>query len=380
MRDGVRDDLRRIFSAAVSAVDPAQLVSRSMSVVADRVEISPPDGSGSIVLAGPICVFGAGKATAKMTAAFVAGCDGVLDVGGVIVVPEGAEVPTFAGVEVLRGEHPIPGPLGQSSTKRLVEAVEAASEASFVCILSGGASSLLVAPIPPLTLAEKQRVTELLLRSGAAIDEINCVRKHLSSLKGGQMLRLARSRPVLSLLLSDVVGDDPSTIGSGPTVPDRSTFAEAIEVLQARGIYDSSPAAALEILERGVRGKIAETVRPGSPEAGLATPVVLGSNSTACAAAAAAAAQLGYAVELRSRPLRGDTREAAVAWFRSIEQCVHPYPADVFYSGWRDDRSGYRAGQGWPEPGIRLGSGRSGKRASGFRVERWDRRGRRTDR
>jgi glycerate-2-kinase len=257
----------------------------------------------------------------------------VLGVEGAIVVPEGTEVPNLAGVLVLRGEHPIPGPLGESSTKRLVEVIGATSAASFVCLLSGGASSLLAAPIRPLNLADKQQVTSLLLRSGAAIEEINCVRKHLSTVKGGRMLRLARSRPVLSLLVSDVVGDAPSTIGSGPTVPDESTFSEAIEVLRGRGIYDSCPVAVRDVLERGVRGELEETVRPATPEAALATPMVIGSNATACAAAAQAAARLGYLVERRDGPLSGDTTDSAIDWFRTIERGLPPSRPTCFIAG-----------------------------------------------
>ncbi len=219
---------------------------------------------------------------------------------------------------MVTGEHPIPGPLSEASSARLLASLENRRIATFVCLLSGGASSLLVSPIPPMTLADKQTVTRLLLASGASIDEINCVRKHLSNVKGGRLLSRAEGRTVVSLILSDVVRDDPATIGSGPAVPDSTTYEQAMDVLRSRAVLEECPAAVREVLERGRRGDIPETVRPQSIEAGLAIPIVIGSNAVACAGAAAAARRLGYAVEVRPEPLEGDTTECAQAWFRDL--------------------------------------------------------------
>ncbi len=315
-----RAELREIFDAAVSAVQPGRLIARALAVRGDRVEVSCPDGVLPVVLRGAVGVFGAGKAAGGMAVAFEQICGRVLDVSGVVVVPVGTDLPKLEKIAAFPGEHPVPGPLGRGSTRHLVEALGSRSVDHVVCVLSGGASSLLVAPIAPLNLIEVQKVTELLLRCGAAIEEINWVRKHLSTLKGGRMLRLVRGCPVLSLLLSDVVGDDPATIGSGPAVPDESTFADAIDVLRRYGVYESCPQPVQDVLLRGIRGEIEETVRPGSPEAGQAISVILGSNATAIAAAASAATQLGCHVVVRDSPLIGDTVATARGWFHQVKR------------------------------------------------------------
>jgi glycerate 2-kinase len=320
-----RGDLRRIFAAAIAAVDPERLVERALRPGPAGVEVEAPPGGmslpGAVVLCGSVGVFGAGKAAAPMAASFERHCVGRLDLAGTVISPSPAAASTGSRIRVLAGEHPLPGRLSEASTARLLESLAAQVRKpvdQFVCLLSGGASSLLVAPIPPLKLAEKREVARLLLEGGAAVDEINSVRKHLSTVKGGRILRLVGGRPVVSLILSDVVGDDPATIGSGPAVADRTTYAQALEVLRRCRVDRDCPAAALAVLERGCRGEIPETVRPGSPEARLAFPVVIGSNATARAAAAAQAAALGYVVQSRSEPLTGDTVDCAREWFRSL--------------------------------------------------------------
>ncbi len=251
--------------------------------------IEGPDGRRSSLPHGAVGVFGAGKASAAMAAGFEQSCAGDLELSGVVISPRGycARAPT--AIRVLVGEHPIPGAASAASTAALVEEIGARPVDRYVCLISGGASSLLVAPITPLSLRDKQKVTELLLRSGASIGEINTVRKHLSTVKGGRLLRVVAPRPVTTLIVSDVVGDDPAMVGSGATVPDATTYAEAIEVLRRFDILSRSPQAVREVLERGVRGEIAETVRAGSREGRIAETFVIGSNATARAAAAAAA-------------------------------------------------------------------------------------------
>jgi hydroxypyruvate reductase len=187
-----------------------------------------------------------------------------------------------------------------------------------ICLISGGASSLLVQPRPPLQLTEKVEVNRLLLASGADINEVNCVRKHLSTVKGGGLLRTARSRPVLTLMLSDVIGDDQSVIGSGPMTPDASTFAEARTVLEKYALLDRVAPAVRELLDRGAAGKVEETVKPGDPETANTASAVIGNNRLALAGAAAEADRLGYEPLLEATPLRGDTTEAARQWLGRV--------------------------------------------------------------
>jgi len=168
----------------------------------------------------------------------------------------------------------------------------------------------MVCPRPPVTLADKSEINRLLLECGADIHELNTVRKHLSQVKGGGLLRAARV-PMVGLLISDVVGDDPGTIGSGPSAPDPTTFADAAAVLERYGLMGRAPAAVVQVLSGGRAGRGAETVKPDSAVARRGVNVVIASNRTALAAAARAAAARGWPVHLEAQPLTGDTTAAA---------------------------------------------------------------------
>jgi hydroxypyruvate reductase len=195
-------------------------------------------------------------------------------------------------------------------------------------LLSGGASSLLVQPRAPVTLNEKAAVTGLLLRSGADIQGINTVRKHLSGVKGGGLLRHIGPRPVLAFLLSDVIGDDPSVIGSGPTAADPTTFADAEAVLCDNSVISAVPPAVVSILREGQAGRVVETIKPGAPELARVENVVIGSNRTALDGAAEAARDLGYRVVVETEPLAGDTRKGARSWFERVRRQLAAEPKD----------------------------------------------------
>src|SRR5206468_668297 len=209
-----------------------------------------------------VVVLGCGKASAAMAAA----AEEVLGdrlAGGFVVVKDGCAV-TVPRVEIAEAGHPVPDERGLAASARLLELAHAAGEESLVLFLvSGGGSALTPAPAPPITLAEKQEVTRLLLASGATIGELNAVRKHLSRFKGGQLARAAWPASVLTLALSDVIGDPLDVIASGPTAPDPTTFAGAREVLARRGLAGRVPASVAARLEAGLRGEIEETPKPG---------------------------------------------------------------------------------------------------------------------
>ncbi|MFN8641936.1 MAG: DUF4147 domain-containing protein [Candidatus Binatia bacterium] len=298
-----RRDLAAIFAAAVAAVDPVRLVR-------DALARQPTPSK-------PVLVIGAGKAAARM-AAGVESAWPIDRVRGAVVTAPGCAVP-LRQVHVAIGSHPVPDEHSLAGTAALWRAFEAADLGSGVlALISGGASSLLVRPRPPVTLADKMAVNRLLLACGADIAAMNTVRKHLSLVKGGGLLRLAGDRPVTTLLLSDVVGDDPGVIGSAPTVADPTTYADALAVLRRHGILEQVPASVRALLEAGERGTIAETVKPDDPAARAATALVVGSNALARQAAAAAAAGLGYEPVMEPAPLVGDTRAAAAAWARRL--------------------------------------------------------------
>jgi glycerate 2-kinase len=168
-----------------------------------------------------------------------------------------------------------------------------------------------VQPIPPLVLADLIATNEVLLASGAQIDEINTVRKHLDSVKGGGLIRIARGRPFVALILSDVIGDDPVTIGSGPASADPTTFADALDILERHRLRRLLPPAVVQLLEAGVRGEVPETLKPDEEELAGVANVVIGSNRDALEAAGVAARRAGYEPVIADRPLVGDTTEAA---------------------------------------------------------------------
>jgi hydroxypyruvate reductase len=180
-----------------------------------------------------------------------------------------------------------------------------------ICLLSGGGSALLPCPVPPVTLEDKQAVTSLLLECGAEIGEINCIRKHLSRLKGGGLAKMAHPAMVLTLILSDVVGDSLDVIASGPTVEDPTTFSQALAVLERHKIMEKVPDAVKTYLEAGAAGEYPETPKPGDPEMAGVINLLVGTNAIAVRAAEDAARALGYNTTVLSSTVTGETKDAA---------------------------------------------------------------------
>jgi glycerate 2-kinase len=299
----------RIFRAALRAADPAEAVKRHLHV------------RGGVLRAGRrryrldsfdrIFVMGAGKAGASMARA-VEGLLGRRITGGLVSVKYGHTGP-LRHVELNECGHPVPDEAGVRGAERIAAMARQAGPRDLViCLISGGASALLPAPAPPVTLAEKQETTRLLLACGATIHEINAVRKHLSELKGGQLARLAAPATVLALLLSDVIGDDLDVIGSGPTAPDSSTFATARAVLEKYGLLERVPKSVAERIERGVRGEFEETPKPGDTLFRRVQNLIVGSNRLAADEAAREARKLGYRTAVLSTFIEGETRDVAL--------------------------------------------------------------------
>src|SRR5688572_8057495 len=214
------------------------------------------------------------------------------------------------GVEHLPGEHPLPGPASVDAGIRALEIARAAGREgeTLLVLLSGGASAMLAAPAHGLTLDDKRRATEILMRSGATITELNCVRKHLSAIKGGYLA--AAAGRCVTIAVSDVhdPADDPSTIGSGPTVADPTSYQDALRVIdRAR---TSLPSAVIRHLEAGAAGERSETPKPGDPVFGKGLYRVIANRETAMHGAAAEARRLGYVVRTISRATHGEARDA----------------------------------------------------------------------
>ena len=327
----MRSDELRILRAALAAADPAAAVARHLSV---------KDGT---LAAGRqryrldqfenIFVIGAGKASAAMARA-VERLLGPRITGGVINVKYG-DGGKLRRIELNPCGHPIPDENGMRGAERIAElARNAGPRDLLISLISGGASALLPLPAPPVTLEHKQRLTQMLLECGANIHEINCVRKHLSQIKGGQLARLAYPAAVLTLILSDVIGDDLDVIGSGPTVPDRSTFAEAAAILQKYNLWKKAPR---EIVTR-IRRAETETPKPGDPAFTRVQNLIVGSNRLAVDAAARQARQLGYRTLILSSYIQGETREIAkmhAAIAKEIVASGHPVrpPACIISGG-----------------------------------------------
>ena len=306
----LRQDLLDIIGAGLESARADRLVAAALA--------SPP---ADLAAAPGLRLAAAGKAAVAMARA-LGGWAGDRLRGGVIVAPDGSGdvEPPFAGVELIRASHPSPDARSEAAARRLLaEAASAARDGvPLAVLLSGGASSLAALPSEGLRLEDKAETAGLLMRAGAAIDELNTVRKHLSAIKGGR-LAAAAGRSV-TLAISDVVApvaDDPSVIGSGPTVADPTTFREALAIVARFRVGDRVPAAALEVLRRGAAGEIDETIKPGDARLATSEYRVVGNRLDAVAGARQAAEARGYTVAEIAEPLTGEAR-AAAGWLMQV--------------------------------------------------------------
>lgn len=322
--DRLKFDAKTIFAAGVAAADPFQAVSRTLKLLQDKLcasTASLPRAAGS-----KIHLIAVGKAAGPMAAAAEALLGEQLGRG--LAVSKYDHLWPLQRVQLLQAGHPLPDANGVAATAAVKALLQAAAPNDLVlCLLSGGASALLPAPPAGICLEEKLATTELLLACGVSIQEINCVRKHLSTLKGGGLTRLAAPRRMLTLVLSDVVGDPLDVIASGPTVPDPTTFADALAVIERYQLLHRLPASVRSYLQRGNAGQLPETPKPG--EACFAGNVVelVGSNSQSLRAAAAKAAELGYTPWVLTSSLTGETRQvAAVHAAIARELATHGQP------------------------------------------------------
>jgi len=283
--DEPRAFLTALFHAAIDAASPASRLAPFLP--------APPQGRTIVV--------GAGKAAASMAAAVEAAWRGPLE--GLVVTRYGHGAPTKR-IEIVEAAHPVPDAAGQKAALRILECVTALTVDDLVlCLISGGGSALLAAPAPGLTLDDKRAVNRALLKSGADIGEMNCVRKHLSAIKGGRLALAAAPARVVGLVISDVPGDDLAIIGSGPTVPDPSTSAQALAVLRRYRI--DAPARVVAHLENPA----SETPKPGDPRFALVSNVVVAAPQFSLRAAAAAARAVGVTPVLLGDAIEGEARE-----------------------------------------------------------------------
>jgi glycerate 2-kinase len=288
-------DALRIFHAALKAADPERAVREHFDFDGETIRVGRQRLHASTF--NRIQIIGAGKASGTMALALERILGRRIS-GGLVNVPDGP-LPKLRRIELHPSGHPIPDRRGQQGAQRMLAIAEAAGPRDLlICLISGGASALMPLPSPGITLHRKRDVTRSLLRAGASIHEMNAVRKHLSRIKGGQFARAAFPATILTLILSDVVGDDPSIIGSGPTVADPSTREDAIQISKKYRV--ALPAAAL-----------VETPKPGDPRLARAHYEIVGSNRQAIGAAADEGKRLGYRTLVLSSTIQGETKDVA---------------------------------------------------------------------
>ena len=303
-----REPLLKIFDAALAAVDPYNAVIKAVKLEDTVFHVA--GASYDLGTFKRIIAVGAGKATARMALAIedVLG-DRISE--GLVIVKDG-HTSSLRTIKQVEAAHPVPNQAGVEGTKRLLEMVQAVDERTLViCLLSGGASALLVAPMNGVTLKDKQEVTTLLLKAGASIEEMNTVRKHLSAVKGGKFAKAACTAQIVTMIFSDVIGDKLDVIASGPTARDSTTFADALAVIDKYRLKGNMPFRVMTFLERGVNGQEAETVKIGDACLQKTRNVIIGGITQALSAAKEKARQLCYAPEVVTAELQGEARDAA---------------------------------------------------------------------
>jgi len=301
-----REILRRLFDVAIAAADPALCVPPHL----------PPDDGGRLI------VIGAGKASAAMARAVEDHWSGPLD--GLVVTRYGHGVPCER-IEIVEAAHPVPDAAGEAAAARILGKISGLTATDRVlALISGGGSALLVAPAAGITLAEKRAITTALLRSGASIGEMNCVRKHLSAIKGGRLAAAAWPASVLTLAISDVPGDDAAVIASGPTIGDPTTAVDALKVLDFHNI------AIPEALRARLLSGELETPKPGDPRLANGEFRLVASPRQMLEAAATEAHALGVTPLILGDAIEGEAREVAKVLAGMALSCrAHGYPAQA---------------------------------------------------
>ncbi len=291
--------------AAIDAVEPSTLVATSLRTAPLR---GRPAGEGRAP-GSSVYLLAVGKASLAMTRGALEVLEDSLS-AGLMVLPTGYPDDSLPGVEIVRGEHPVPGEGSAAAGERVAAFCRALPpNAQVLCLISGGASSLLALPAQGVSLDDLGRTTALLLEAGATIDELNTVRKHLDDIKGGGLAQLMEGADVRALILSDVVGDRLDVIASGPLSPDPTTYEEATLLLKARGVSATVPEAVIRHLEEGAEGKRAETPSDGDPCFERVETVIVGNGALAARAAAETAESLGYHTRVLTTGLVGEARE-----------------------------------------------------------------------
>ena len=322
----LRGDALKIFREAVKAADPEKILSEHLSLHKNILRVGKINYP--LTKVERIFVVGTGKASAPM-AANLEKILGPRIQGGWVNVKYG-HGRKLRRLHIQEAGHPLPDARGLEGAQEITRLLEGLTARDLVIFLiSGGGSALLPLPVPGVTLEEKQKVTQLLLRCGATIQEINTLRKHLSQVKGGGLAKRAYPATLVSLILSDVIGDPLEVIASGPTVPDPSTFADCARILDKFNLWKDIPASAAEHIREGLKGNREETLKEGDAAFGRVQNVIVGNNLLAMKAARRKARELGYRTLTLSSLIEGETREVAkvhAAIAKEVVLSANPLP------------------------------------------------------
>jgi len=293
-----------IFNAALQAVDPSRLVQDYCDSIA---------AAYSKAHCNKLHLVSFGKAAFAMTKALAESYIYDIINQGIVITKYGhTQGILLNNIEIFEAGHPNPDEKGDAATKQAISLLGNGDRQTLVlCLISGGGSALLAAPCSGITLDEKQQVTELLLKAGANIHELNTVRKHISAIKGGRLAEIAYPSKIISLILSDVIGDSLDVIASGPTSPDETTFRDALDVIEKYDLRDKIPDPILNILIKGSEGSEKETPKKGHPVFERVENIIIGSNKIATEAAAKEAMASGFETTILSSEIQGEARDVA---------------------------------------------------------------------
>ena len=309
-------DVLRALEGAILAADPGRLVSQNLRLEGKTLRIRSL--RFDLTRFRRLLVIGGGKAAGKMAL----GLERVLGnhiTAGVVNIPDYQEITGESRIAFHPSSHPLPSSAGVRGVRKMLELVgEPSADDLIICLISGGGSALLPLPLPGVTVGDEAQVTDLLLRSGADIIEINAVRKHISSIKGGRLAETLFPATVISLIISDVVGDRVDTIASGPTAPDSTSYRDAKRILVRRHAWDKVSSRVRRVIDGGIEGTLKETPKPGSRIFRKVHNVVIGNNKVSLVRAVHELREDGYETTILTRPVTGEARDAGLRIARMI--------------------------------------------------------------
>lgn len=300
----LRLDALKILEVGLQAADPVKSVKSAIKLEGGKLVV----GGRIYDVSSGVKVLGFGKASASMALAIEEVLNDLI-VDGAVIIPKGLKPPGLRRIKVLYGSHPVPDDDSINSTKELLKLCSRSEEDIFIVLISGGGSALFELTVEPITLNELRSTTTQLLKCGADIKEINTVRKHISMVKGGRLAELLYPSKVISLILSDVVGDPIEFIASGPTAPDPTTYEDAVALLKRYGIWDTIPQSVRDVLIRGLNGGISETPKPGDKIFNNVLNYIVASNYISLKAMEEEARRLGYNTLILTSMIEGEARE-----------------------------------------------------------------------